>query len=56
MNSNGGYTAVTATWPGTDMSYLILSNRNDWDYRATCARVDSVIRANGYFDRDNRTL
>lgn len=56
MNTNGGYTAVTATWPGTDMSYLILSNRNDWDYRATCARVDSIIKANGYFDRDSRTL
>lgn len=56
MNSNGGYTAVTATWPGTDISYLILSNRNDWDYRSISAKVDSAIRDNGYFNRDVRTL
>ncbi|MDE6854606.1 MAG: beta-lactamase family protein, partial [Muribaculaceae bacterium] len=49
MNSNGGYTAVTTTWPGTDMGYIILSNRNDWDYRSLTARIDSIIIANGYF-------
>ena len=41
--SNGGFTAVESSWPEIDLHYVILSNRNDWDYRATIEQVDSIL-------------
>ncbi|MDE6120437.1 MAG: beta-lactamase family protein [Muribaculaceae bacterium] len=48
INRNGAFSIIDGTWPEQHTSYIIFSNRNDWDMRTTAAKVDSIIKAN-YF-------
>lgn len=51
MYNNGGFQAIEASFPGYDINYVLLTNRNDWNYRKTAARIDSVLKAEKWFER-----
>lgn len=46
LNSNGGFTCVEVTWPETNLHYIILSNRNDWNPRQVMESVDALLYSN----------
>ena len=46
LNANGGFAIIDGTWPSEDTHYVLFTNRDDWDMRGTCAKVDSIINAN----------
>lgn len=48
MYNNGGFQSIEASWPGKDVSYVLLSNRNDWNYRKTASRIDHIIANAGW--------
>lgn len=48
MNANGGFRSIEATWPDRKLHYIVFSNRNDWDERATAAAVDRIFRKHGW--------
>lgn len=39
----GGFQALEATYPGTEVSYLVLSNRNDWDSEAVAGEIERLL-------------
>lgn len=49
-NENGGFSAVTETWPSKKLHYLVFSNRADWNRRAVMHSIDSIFEANGYLE------
>lgn len=49
-NENGGFSAVTVTWPAKKLHYLVFSNRADWNRRAIMSSMDSIFKANGYLE------
>lgn len=48
LNTNGGFSIVEGSWPAAGISYLIFSNRNDWDCRAITNSIDSIIKSKGW--------
>lgn len=45
---NGGFHIYECAIPSRNISYLIFSNRNDWDREAAAAKVDSILAAHAW--------
>lgn len=50
MYNNGGFQIIEATWPDAGISYVMLANRNDWDYRKAAAKIDEIIKSKGWLN------
>lgn len=46
LNNNGGFAIIDGTWPSERTHYVLFTNRDDWNKRALCAKIDSIINFN----------
>lgn len=45
---NGGFSIIEGIWPESRLSYLVFSNRNDWNSDSVTETVDSIFKAKGW--------
>lgn len=48
INANGGFAIAEGSWPDARLSYIVFTNRNDWDRRAVTYALDSIFKSKGW--------
>ena len=51
-STRGGFVAVEVLFPEHDLAYIILANRNEWDYIEAVKAIDTILTSKGFLSRD----
>ena len=50
LDRNGGFTSIEGSFPDKNLHYLVLSNRNDWDFYHVTDELRRLLKLADYFD------
>ncbi|MCM1066086.1 MAG: beta-lactamase family protein [Muribaculaceae bacterium] len=52
-STRGGFVAVEVLFPECDLAYIILANRNEWNYAEVAKTIDNILLTKGLLSRDD---